>query len=616
MNDYPLIADHGLVGDLQTAALIASDGTVDWWCAPRFDSPSLFASLLDNDRGGHCRLAADLGEQGTVRQLYMPDTPILVTRFMAPRGVGEVIDFMEPITSRVPADTHRLIRVARVVRGSLPFELMCRPRFDYGRAAHTPDHLDDGSVVFHGPDTDLRLQVSGPIRLHADGADVTGRFTLNAGESAAVILTSETGMTGDHNGLPGGSVPTGEEVTALFDACRDFWLTWLKSCRYRGRWHEMVIRSAITLKLLTYAPTGAPVAAATMGLPEEIGGERNWDYRYTWVRDASLSLRALIDLGFTTEANAFRQWMRERLEAGGTASGEPLQIMYRVDGEPHLTEETLDHLEGYRHSAPVRAGNAAADQIQLDIYGEAVYAIAQSSDIGGLRGWRVFAELIDWLCDHWDRPDEGIWETRGGRKNFTYSRLMTWVAFDRAIRLATAHSRPADLPRWREARDTVLQQIAERGWSEKRSAFVQHYDTDVLDASLLLMPRVGFVSPTDPDWLSTLDAMGKELVSDSLVYRYDPAASPDGLRGSEGTFSLCSFLYVEALARSGRVHQARYAFDKMLTYANHVGLFAEEIGPSGEQLGNFPQAFTHLALVAAALALDEELDRADRPPGV
>ncbi|MEE1783780.1 glycoside hydrolase family 15 protein [Streptomyces sp. SP17BM10] len=613
MNDYPPIAAHGLVGDLQTAALIASDGTVDWWCTPRFDSPSLFASLLDSDRGGHCRLAADLGEKVTVRQLYLPDTPILITRFLAEEGVGEVIDFMEPIASTAPAARHRLIRVARVVRGSLPFELVCRPRFDYGRAPHTLNRLDDGSIVFRGPDSDLHVQATEQVGLHTDGQDVSARFTLNAGESAAVVLTSETGEPGARSRRPGGPPPIVEEVTAAFDACRDFWLTWLRSCRYKGRWHDMVIRSAITLKLLTYAPTGAPIAAPTMGLPEQIGGERNWDYRYTWVRDASLSVRALIDLGFTDEANAFRRWMRERLEAGGTASGEPLQIMYRVDGEPHLTEEVLDHLEGYRRSAPVRAGNAAADQIQLDIYGEAAYAIAQSEDIGGIRGWKVFAGLIDWLCDHWDRPDEGIWETRGGQKHFTYSRLMTWVAFDRAIRLATAHARPADLTRWREARDAVFRQVTERGWSDKRHAFVQHYDTDVLDASLLLMPRVGFLSPVDPDWLSTLDAMTEELVSDSLVYRYDPAASPDGLQGSEGTFSLCSFLYVEALARSGRVHHARYAFDKMLTYANHVGLFAEEIGPSGEQLGNFPQAFTHLALVAAAIALDEELDRAEQP---
>ncbi|KJE19888.1 glycosyl hydrolase, glucoamylase [Frankia torreyi] len=613
MNDYPPIADHGLVGDLQTAALIAADGTVDWWCTPRFDSPSVFASLLDSDRGGYCRLAADLGaaDEAGVRQLYLTDTAVLVTRFMAPGGVGEVLDFMEPDPSNTPSARHRLIRVARVVRGSLPFELLCRPRFDYGRASHTLRHLDDGSVVFHGPDTDLHVQATAPIALHPDGHDVSARFTLDAGELAAVVLTSESGDAAARGGRPGGPPPTVQAITAAFDACRAFWLTWLRASRYRGRWQEMVTRSAITLKLLTYAPTGAPIAAATMGLPEQIGGERNWDYRYTWIRDASLSVHALTTLGFTRDANAYRRWLRERLDAGWTASGEPLQIMYRVDGEPHLTEEILDHLEGYRRSAPVRAGNAAADQIQLDIYGEAAYALAEARDIGGIRGWNAFTAVIDWLTDHWDRPDEGIWETRGGRQNFTYSRLMTWVAFDRAIGFATAYSRPADLTRWQTARDTVFRQIIDRGWNDKRRAFVQHYDTDVVDASLLLMPRVGFIAPNDPDWLSTLDAMNDELVSDSLVYRYNPAASPDGLRGSEGTFNLCSFLYVQALARAGRLDQARYAFDKMLTYANHVGLFAEEIGPSGEQLGNFPQAFTHLALIDAAIALDEELDRAE-----
>ncbi|MFH8930133.1 glycoside hydrolase family 15 protein [Streptomyces pristinaespiralis] len=611
MNDYPPIADHGLVGDLQTAALIAADGTVDWWCTPRFDSPSVFASLLDSDRGGHCRLAVDADDKVTVRQLYMPDTAVLVTRYMAPDGVGEVLDFMEPDPSTTPSAQHRLVRVARVVRGSLPFELICRPRFDYGRAVHSLDRLDDGSVVFHGPDTDLHLQATAPIALRPDGTDVTARFTLRAGERAAIVLTSDSGDAAGRSGRPGGPAPDDEAITTVFDACRAFWLTWLRSCRYRGRWHEMVVRSAITLKLLTYAPTGAPIAAATMGLPEQIGGERNWDYRYTWIRDASLSVRALIDLGFTDEAQAYRRWLRERLDATATASGEPLQIMYRVDGEPHLTEEDLGHLEGYRLSAPVRAGNAAADQIQLDIYGEAAYALAQVGDIGGIRGWKAFAGLLDWLADHWDRPDEGIWETRGGRQDFTYSRLMTWVAFDRGVKLATTHSRPADLGHWAAVRDTVFRQIVDRGWSEKRRAFVQNYDSDVLDASLLLMPRVGFLAPNDPDWLTTLDAMDEELVSDSLVYRYDPAASPDGLQGSEGTFNLCSFLYVQALAKAGRVDQARYAFDKMLTYANHVGLFAEEIGPSGEQLGNFPQAFTHLALVDAAIALDEELDRAE-----
>ncbi|MEV6395387.1 glycoside hydrolase family 15 protein [Streptomyces sp. NPDC051907] len=607
MTGYPPIADHGMVGDLQTAALIAAGGTIDWWCTPRFDSPSVFASILDSERGGDCRFSADLqSENGaTVRQLYLSDTAVLVNRFLAPGGVGEVADFMVPIDSAMPTGRHRLVRAARVVRGSLPFTFSCRPRFDYGRAPHTLARTDDRTATFHGPGTDLHVQATPGVALHADGDDITASFTLAAGEMAAMVLTSAA------SGDPAPAPPSLDGVADELESCRAFWLSWLRSSTYRGRWRDMVNRSAITLKLLTYAPTGAPIAAATMGLPEQIGGERNWDYRYTWIRDASLSVRALIDLGFTKEADAFRRWLRDRIDAGGTASGDPLQIMYRVDGAPHLTEEVIDHLEGYMGSSPVRAGNAAADQVQLDIYGEAADALAQGRDIGTIRGWKAFREVLDWLADNWDRSDEGIWETRGGQKNFTYSRLMTWVAFDRGIRLATAHSRPADIARWSGARDMVFQQIVERGWSEERQAFVQHFDTDVLDASLLLMPRVGFLSPKDPAWLSTLDAMDRELVSDSLVYRYDPAASPDGLRGSEGTFNLCSFLYVEALARSGRLQQARYAFDKMLTYANHVGLFAEEIGPSGEQLGNFPQAFTHLALIAAAMALDEQLDRAE-----
>ena len=607
MNRYPPIAEHGMVGDLQTAALVSSGGTVDWWCAPRFDSPSVFASLLDSDRGGFCRLAADLpdSEGGTVRQLYLADTAILVTRFMGPSGVGEVADFMEPLVGAAPTDRHTLIRVARVVRGKLSFSLVCRPRFDYGRARHSLTQFDATSAVFRASGQDLWIQSAGPVAFRPDDDDITTRFDLSAGETAAVVLTSMS------EGSPMPPPPSPDGIRDQLESCRDFWLGWVRSSTYRGRWRDIVHRSAITLKLLTYAPTGAPVAAATMGLPEQIGGERNWDYRYTWIRDASLSVRSLIDLGFTAEAHDFRRWLRERVQGGVVASGEPLQIMYRVDGDPRLNEEVLDHLEGYQGSAPVRAGNAAADQIQLDIYGEAADALAQARDMGGIQGWSALKDMLDWLAGAWDRPDEGIWETRGGRQDFTYSRLMTWVAFDRGIRMATQYSRPADLIRWTRERDAVFRQIVERGWSDKRQAFVQHYDTDVLDASLLLMPRVGFISPRDPAWLSSLDAMDQELVSDSLVYRYDPSASPDGLRGSEGTFNLCSFLYVDALARAGRLQQARYAFDKMLTYANHVGLFAEEIGPSGEQLGNFPQAFTHLSLITAALALDEELDAAE-----
>lgn len=610
MDQYPPIAEHGMIGDLQTAALVSSRGTIDWWCTPRFDSPSVFASLLDSGRGGHCGLTAEVpdGDTTAVRQLYLSDTAILVTRFMAPGGVGEVADFMPPITSATATDRHRLIRVVRVVRGSLPFAFTCRPRFDYGRALHTLTRPDSRTAVLHGPGIDLHVQATDGVALRADGDDVTARFTLSAGQAVALVLTSTAA------GGPAPHPPSLDDVVGELEACRAYWLAWLRSCTYRGRWQDMVNRSAITLKLLTYAPTGAPIAAATMGLPEQIGGERNWDYRYTWVRDASLSVRALLDLGFEAEAHAFRRWLRGRVEAKGTATGDPLQIMYRVDGDPYLTEETLDHLEGYRGSRPVRAGNAAAGQLQLDIYGEAMDALSVGGDMGAIRGWRTLAGVLDWLADHWDQRDEGIWETRGGRQNFTYSRLMTWVAFDRAVRAATTSSRPADLKRWTEARDAVFDRIVERGWHAERRAFVQHDRTDVLDASLLLMPRVGFLSPHDPDWISTLDAMEDELVSDSLVYRYNPEASPDGLRGSEGTFNLCSFLYVEALARTGRLGQARYAFDKMLTYANPVGLFAEEIGPSGEQLGNFPQAFTHLALVTAAMALDEELGRAGSGP--
>ncbi|MFF0546387.1 glycoside hydrolase family 15 protein [Nocardia thailandica] len=606
MNAYPPIAEHGIVGDLQTAALVSSAGTIDWWCAPRFDAPSVFASLLDAENGGHCGFAVE-AEDGsmTVRQLYLPDTAILLTRFGGEHGVGEVADFMDPIRGTEPSDRHRLVRVVRVVRGSLGFAFDCRPRFDYGRAAHTLEQPDERTAVFRSPVGDLQVQATEPITVRADDDDLTARFTLRAGERVAIVLTTTAA------GAALSPAPAWGDIAGEFAQCLRFWQSWLRSSTYRGRWRDMVNRSAITLKLLTYAPTGAPIAAATMGLPEQVGGERNWDYRYTWVRDASLSVRALLDLGFTEEALAFRRWLRERVEAGGTASGEPLQIMYRVDGDPRLEEITLPHLSGYRDSAPVRVGNGAAGQIQLDIYGEAADALAQATDGGAVAGWRTFSALVDWLADHWDRPDEGIWETRGGRQNFTYSRLMCWVAFDRAIRMATRFARPADIPRWTKERDAIYEQIMARGWNIDRHAFVQHYDTDVLDASLLLMPRMGFLSPNDPMWLSTLDAMNAELVSDSLVYRYNPEASPDGLRGSEGTFTLCSFLYVEALARTGRLQQARYAFDKMLTYANHVGLFAEEIGPSGEQLGNFPQAFTHLALITAALALDEELDRAE-----
>ena len=604
MSRYPGISDHGLIGDLQTAALVTTDGCVDWFCTPRFDAPSVFAALLDADRGGHFRIAPEGGEYVT-RQMYLPDSAILVTRFMSADGVGEVHDFMPVLTGRATG-RHRIVRQIRVNRGSMKFAMDLQPRFDYARQPHTTEVSAHG-VVFRSGEQELTLHTVGRrggtgTQVRRQGRGVRAAWTLGEGETAGVVLES---MGGAPRRLPPGEAERLSRDTAAF------WRGWLGKSSYAGRWREVVARSALTLKLLTYAPTGAPIAAPTAGLPEQIGGERNWDYRYTWIRDASFSIYALLGLGFREEAAAFGVWMRDRAtEQAGNGSG-PMKIMYRVDGSSDLAEETLGHLEGWRGSAPVRIGNGAADQLQLDIYGEALDALALA-DITGLQmahqGWLAVTSMIDWVCEHWDQPDEGIWETRGGRQDFTYGRFQAWVALDRGIRLAERHGRPADLNRWRTERDQVYQQVMARGFNPKVGAFTQHYGTEVLDSSLLLMPLMDFVAPRDPLWLSTLDAINRELVSDSLVYRYNPSASPDGLAGQEGTFSLCTFWYVDALARSGRLEEAQLTFEKMHTYANHVGLYSEEIGVTGEQLGNFPQAFSHLSLINAAINLDYQLD--------
>lgn len=598
-SDYLPIAEHGVIGDLHTVALVGTEGTIDWYCCPHFDSPSVFGSILDAKKGGHFRLqpAAD---DWTSRQLYFPDTNVLITRFLTPEGVAEIEDFMPIAPTKAHAHRHRLLRRVLCVRGQMRFRVDVQPRFNYARDPHET-RLHPAGVVFVSRSLSLALSTRIPLRPTGDGVDA--EFTMKAGESAAFVLER---VESDH-------VPSHhpESFTLeLFQDTVDYWRRWLSKSKYTGRWREMVHRSALTLKLLTYQPTGAIVAAATTSLPEQIGGGRNWDYRYTWIRDAAFSLYGLLRLGFTDEAAMFFDWLDRHVRHSSDAVEGPLQVMYGVDGRTELEEIELDHLEGYRGSRPVRIGNGAYKQLQLDIYGELLDSVYLYNKFGRPIGhdvWQAARGIVDWVCENWDRPDEGIWEVRGGRKDFTYSRLMCWVAIERAIRVARQRGLPANMLRWLQNRDAIYDQIMDKGWHEGRQAFVQHYDSDVLDASLLMMPLVKFVAPTDPRWLSTLDAMSRDIVSDSLVYRYDLRASPDGLDGEEGTFSICSFWYVEALAWAGRIDEARLVFEKMLTYANHLGLYSEEVGPTGDQLGNFPQAFTHLALISAAFNLDRKL---------
>ena len=593
---YLPIAEHGIIGDMRTAALVGSNGTIDWWCPGRFDAPSVFASLLDSHRGGAWSIAPR-DDDWISRQLYLPDTTVLLTRFSNGDGVAELEDFMPVggIDGR-----HGLVRRVHCVRGRAHLKCVFDPRPDYGRGRYRFDLAEHGARCSGDGPT---LTLSTTARLERTDRGLRADVVLAEGDTATFVLLE----CHDDEAVPGYH----EERTAeAFADTVMFWRRWLDRSRYRGRWQEMVHRSAMTLKLLTYAPTGALVASPTTSLPEQLGGARNWDYRYTWIRDAAFSLYGLLRLGFTDEAGAFMAWLTDRVQGSPTDHRPPLQVMYAVDGADELPEHTLDHLEGYAGSAPVRIGNAASQQLQLDIYGELIDSVYLYNKYGSplfARDWNDLTHMVDWLCDNWDQADEGIWETRGGRQRFTYSRLMSWVAIERGMRVARQRGLPADLVRWGVQRDAIYHQIMDRAWNEKASAFTQHFDTDTLDASVLLMPMVKFIAPTDPAWLSTLDAIERVLVSDSLVYRYDPTQAPDGLPGDEGTFSMCTFWYVEALTRAGRTDEARLVFDKMLTYANPLGLYSEEVGPRGELLGNFPQAFTHLSLISAAFNLDRAL---------
>jgi GH15 family glucan-1,4-alpha-glucosidase len=600
---YQPIENYGIIGDMHSVALVGMDGSIDWLCFPHFNSPSVFAAILDNEIGGRFRISpVESGENR--KQLYWPDTNVLITRFFTPDGVGEITDYM-PVG--VPANGHgyhQLIRRVRVVRGEMTFRMECTPAFDYARAEHETEITAEGAC-FRAPQLDLGLSTQIPLEPNGNG--VLAEFTLREEETTVFVL-------GEVEDGAGCGVPFSEsEEEELFRETIEYWRRWLSQCTYTGRWREMVRRSALALKLLTFEPTGAIVAAPTCSLPESLGGERNWDYRYTWLRDAAFTLYGLLRIGFTEEAARFMGWIDDRCKDSGSDGS--LQLMYGIDGSSDLTEETLDHLDGYRGSKPVRIGNGAYDQLQLDIYGElmdAVYLYNKYGDPISYDLWTRLRVLINWVCDNWQRKDEGIWEVRGGQRHFVYSKLMCWVAVDRGLRLASKRSFPADRERWLTVRDEIYEEIMDKGWNAEHETFVQSYDEDTLDASNLIMPLVFFLSPNDPRMLGTLDAINRSpreggLVTGGLVYRYDVNESADGLTGEEGTFSMCTFWLVEALTRAGRVDDARLIFEQMLGYSNHLGLYSEEIGPSGEALGNFPQAFTHLTLISAAFNLDRAL---------
>lgn len=606
--DWLAISQHGLIGDLRTCALVGTEGTIDWFCAPRFDSPSVFGAILDPDQGGSWSLAPTC-EVSRTQQFYFPDTAVLITRFLTDDGVAEIHDFMPVLGEGDPEHRQRLVRRVSGVRGTIRMHMTLDARPDYGRQRCRAEAAGDG-VLVTGDGVRLGLVSSTALTIDEgdDNTRVTAEVELSRGDTALFVLE----MLGDDDDP---SSNTMDMTDALLGATTTFWRTWLSQSRYSGRWREMVHRSAITLKLLTHEPTGAIIAAPTTSLPELVGGGRNWDYRYVWVRDAGFVLYALLRLGFTGEARAFTSWLSKRIGREHRPPNDeddlgPLRVLYDIDGNVPGEEIELDHLRGYRDSKPVRVGNAAVDQLQLDIYGELIDSVYLFNKYGpGISddAWHDVVEVVDWVMQNWDRDDASMWEARGEIRPYTVSRLMCWVALERTIRIARQRGLPGDILEWSRVRDEIYERIMSKCWNADLQTFTQVEGGTELDAGVLLMPMVKFLSPADPKFLSTLEAVENGLVTDSLVFRYTPES--DGLDGEEGTFSLCSFWYVEALTRAGRLDDAQLALEKMFTYANHVGLYAEQVSATGDQVGNFPQAFTHFSLISAAINLDRALDK-------
>ncbi len=591
------IENYGVIGNMRSIALVGMNGSIDFLCYPEFDSPTVFAALLDDEQGGRFQIEPQLTNV-RVRQLYLPDTNILLTRFLAEEGVVELTDFM-PIEEDAEQPSE-IIRMVSVIRGNVHFRMRCQPRFNYARSAHQTE-ISGCCASFVPTESDCPpMALYSSVALQQQSQGIISQFTLAAGATATFIF----------GGLrPLAQQPEMDLVGERFHRTARFWRAWVAKSKYKGRWREMVTRSALMLKLLISRKHGSLIAAPTFSLPENIGGVRNWDYRFTWLRDATFTLYALIRLGFVDETEAFIEWLKGRV--GDDAQRGPLQVMYGIDGRQKLDEFALDHLSGYENSRPVRIGNAAYQQLQLDIYGEmmdAIYLANKYGDPISYAGWQGVQHMLEWLGKNWQRADEGIWEVRGGPREFLHSRVMCWVAFDRALRLAQKRSLSGPLDVWQRTRDEIRNDVFTNFWSDHLQAFVQMKGAEEVDASALLMPMMRFISPVDPMWLSTMRVIEQRLTEDTLVRRYEvERAHVDGLPGGEGSFTACSFWYVECLARAGNLEKARLLFEKLMGYANHLGLYSEELGANGQHLGNFPQAFTHLALISAATYLDRAL---------
>ncbi len=591
------IENYGVIGNMRSIALVGVNGSIDFLCYPNFDSPTVFAALLDDEKGGCFQIEPQLRKR-QVRQLYFPDTNILLTRFLAEEGVAELTDYMPIGTDG--EQPNEIIRTVAVVRGEVDFKMRCQPRFNYAMCGHSVN-IEDRYAIFSPASDDFPpLALYSTVVLRQESADAISDFRLRAGERVTFVFGGVRVQ---------GEQPEMEFVEQRFHETARFWKEWIAKSKYKGRWREMVNRSALMLKLLISREHGSLIAAPTFSLPEQIGGVRNWDYRFTWLRDAAFTLYALIRLGFVEEAEAFIDWLKGRL--GDDAERGPLQVMYGIDGRQKVDELTLDHLQGYEDSKPVRIGNAAYHQLQLDIYGEmmdSIYLANKYGDSISQAGWQEVQRILEWLAKNWRRPDQGIWEVRGGAREFLHSRLMCWVAFDRALRLAQKRSLSGAFDAWQRTRDAIREDIFTNFWNDELQSFVQSKGTKDLDASVLLMPLMRFISPVDPMWRSTMKAIEARLVEDTLVHRYEAERTHvDGIPGGEGSFTACSFWYIECLARAGELEKAQLLFEKLLGYANHLGLYSEQIGASGQHLGNFPQAFTHLALISAATYLDRAL---------